>query len=117
MPLPVSVQAQQDQVRLRQVQGKGAVGDHVDDEKPHPLGLRHQVPQRFPAVPPQKGLAAAEEQDADAHAIEPLHFRINLLVWMDDRRDIIDRAVLTVEIALVRENDRAQDRLLPAQQD
>ena len=31
VPLPVSVQAQQDQVRLRQVQGKGAVGDHVEE--------------------------------------------------------------------------------------
>ena len=50
--LPVPVQAQKDQIGLREVQGKGSVGDHVDDEKAHALRLDHQVPEGDVPVPP-----------------------------------------------------------------
>jgi len=68
VPLAVPVQAQQDQVCLRQVYGKCAVGDHIDDQIAHLFRLHHQIPQGFLAVFPQKSLPAAEEEDADEDA-------------------------------------------------
>ena len=50
--IPVPVQAQKDQIGLREIQGKGSVGDHVDDEKAHALCLDHQVPEGDVPVPP-----------------------------------------------------------------
>lgn len=51
---PVTVEAEQDQIRLRQINGEGAVGHDVDQEKAHFLGLHHQVPHRARPVMPQK---------------------------------------------------------------
>ena len=65
VPLPVTVQAQEDQVSFRQIDGEGTVGDHVDDQEAHFFGFDHQIPECLFAIPPKEGLAAAEEQDSN----------------------------------------------------
>ena len=112
MPLLVSVQAQKDQVRLRQIDGKGAVGDRIDNEKPHLLRLDHQIPEAFLPVSPQKSLSAAEKQDPHAHGIQLLHLSSDLPIWMNHPCEIVDRAVTAAQIALVRHDNRAEDRIL-----
>ena len=47
----------------------------------------------------------------ERHIIKGLHFAANLFVGMDYSGDIIDRAMLTVKVALVRDDDRSQNRL------
>ncbi|MNP68819.1 hypothetical protein D3C76_1648310 [compost metagenome] len=61
MPLLIPVQAEQDQIRFRQVQRKGSIGDHIDNQKAHPLGFDDQIPQAFVPIPPQKGFPAAKK--------------------------------------------------------
>lgn len=77
------------------------------------MGLRFddQLSQRALAVAPEEGLAAAEEEDAHAHIIELLHLPADLFIWMDDCRDIIDRAVFAVQVAFVGQDHRPEDRL------
>ena len=115
--LAVAVQAEQDKVGLRQIDGVGAVGDHVDDEKAHFLGFDHKIPQSTVAVPPQKGLSAAEEQDPHPHVIELLHFLPDLRIGVDHGGDVIDRAMLAFEVAFIGDDHSTQNRILLTEQD
>ena len=107
--IPVPVQAQKDQIGLREIQGKGSVGDHVDDEKAHALCLDHQVPEGdVPSLhkkvsPPQK------KEDDGSHGVKLFHLPADLGVRIEDRGDIVDRAVLTVQVAPVRHDDGAKN--------
>lgn len=116
MTLPVAVQTEQNQVRFRQINREGTVGHHIDDEKAHLLCFYHQIPQGAFSVPPEEGLTAAEEQDADSHVVELLHFSADLLIGMHNGGDVIDGTMLTLQVAFVCYNDRSQDRLLLAEQ-
>ena len=115
--LPVAVQAQKDQIRFRKIDGKRAVRYDIHNEKAHGLRLDNQLSQRALAVAPEEGLAAAEEEDTHAHVVELLHLPADLFKWMDDRRDVVDRAVLAVQVAFVGQNHRPEDRLFFPQQD
>lgn len=117
VPFFIAVKAEQYKIRFGQINGKSSVGDDIDDHKSHFLRLDHKIPERSLAVSPEKCLAAAEEQDANAHIIEPYHLAYDLLVWMNDRRDIVDRAVLTFQITFVGDDHRAEDRVFPLEQD
>ena len=108
---PVTVEAEQDQIRLRQINGEGAVGHDVDQEKAHFLGLHHQVPHRARPVMPQEGLSPAEEQDAHPHMVEELHLPADLFIGMVHRCQIVDRAVPALQIAPVCDDHCAQDGL------
>lgn len=117
VPLPVPVQAEENQVGLRQVQGKGAVGHHVHNEKAQRPGFDNQLPQSLLSVPPEEGLAAAEKQDAHPHLIQAGHLLPDLPVGMDHVGDVVHRTVLAVQIALVRQDNRAQNGVLLPEQD
>ena len=93
VPLPVSVQAQKDQVRLRQIDGKGAVGDHVDNEKSHLFCFHYQISEALLIVSPQERLSAAEKQNPHTHGIQLFHLSLDLPVRVDDSCDIVDRTV------------------------
>ena len=115
--LPVAVQTQKDQIRFRKIDGKRTVRHDIHNEKAYGLRFDDQLSQRALAVAPEEGLAAAEEEDAHAYIIELLHLPADLFIWMDDCRDIIDRAVFAVQVAFVGQDHRPEDRLFFSQQD
>ena len=112
MPLPIAVQTQEDQIRFRQINGEGTVGNHIDDQKAHCLGFDDQVTERFLTVPPEKGFSSAEEQNPHAHIVQGLHFLTDFFIGVDYRSNIIDRAVLAVQVTLICNDNCAQNRFL-----
>ena len=97
---PVTVEAEQDQIRLRQINGEGAVGHDVDQRKPiflasttrsRTVRARHATGRSLPA----------EEQDAHPHMVEELHLPADLFIGMVHRCQIVDRAVPALQIAPV----------------
>ena len=59
--LRIAVQAQEDQIRFRQIKGKRAVCDDVYNQEPHAFCLDDQIPQRAFSILPKEGLSAAKE--------------------------------------------------------
>ena len=112
MPLTVTVQAQEDQVCFRQVNGEGTVGDYIDDQKAHFLGFHNKIPERLFTVPPKEGLASAEEQDPHTQIVECLHFLTDFIIGVNYGGEVIHRAVLALEVAFISNDHRSQDRLL-----
>ncbi len=115
--LGIAIQTQQDEVRLRQIQCLGAVGNNVDDAEPHLPCFYYQISQAFAGVFPQKGFSAAKEEDAHAHVEKLLHFFFDLLVGVDNCGDVVDGAMLTVQVAAVCYNDGAQYRFFSPKDD
>ena len=107
--LAVTVKTQKYQVCFRQINGKGTVGNNVDNQKSHCLGFYHKVAQGTIAVLPKKGLPATEEQNAYTQVVELLHFFTNLLIWVNHGSDVVDGAVFAVQVTLVRNDDSAKD--------
>lgn len=70
MGFPISIHAQQNEIRFRQVDGIGTVCYHVDQIGSHGFGLLDLIPEIFPLAVPEKGLAAAEKQNADSHLVQ-----------------------------------------------
>ena len=95
----------------------GSVGDDIDDEKSHLLGLNNEIAQASFAIMPEQSLTTAEEEDAHAKTIELLHLMAYLLVWMDDALVVVNRAVLARQVTLVGEDDGAQDGLFTLEDD
>lgn len=112
MPLPVAVQAEKDEIRFRQIQWKGSVCHHIDNKKSNPFGLNNQIPQGLALILPQKGLPAAEKQDAHSHGIQLPHLPMNPGIRMDHRSNVVHRAVLAGQVASVGHDDCAKDRRL-----
>ena len=112
VPLPVPVQAEKDQIGLGKLQREGAVGDDVDDQKARFLRVDHQVAQGLVPVPPEKGLPAAEKEDPHAEIVKRLHLPPDLPVGGHTGRDIVHRAMQTMEIAAVGDDDGAEDGVI-----
>ena len=91
------------------MKGERPIRNHVDDEKAHALCFYHQIPERACAILPKKCFAPTEEQNANAHVIELLHFLPNLFIGMDDCCDIVDGAVLAMQIAFIGYDDRSEN--------
>ena len=89
MSLFVTIEADQNQIRFRQIDWKSPVRDQIYNHKPHFLGLHHQIPDCQIAVIPQERLSTIEEQDSHAQIIQCLHIFFNLGVRVHDFRDIV----------------------------
>ena len=107
--LAVTVKTQKYQVCFRQINGKGTVGNDVNNQKSHCLGFDYEVAQGTIAILPKKRFTAAEEQDAYTHVVELLHFTTNLFIGVNDSGDVVDGAVFAMQVALVRNDDRTED--------
>ena len=113
---PVAIQTEQDKIRFRQIEGKGSVRHHVDDEEAHVLCLSHQIAQGKAAITPEESFASTKEKYAYAHVVQLFHLGMDLLVRMDHRRDIVHGAVFTPEIAAVGQDDSTEYRIFSAQE-
>src|SRR5699024_7665950 len=99
VPLPVAIQAEENQVGFWKIDGECAVRHHIDDEKSHLLRFENQVAERVRTVFPEKGFPAAEKQNAYAHIVKLPHFISDLPVWMDNPYDIVDKTMPAMQIA------------------
>ena len=117
MPLPVTVQTKQDQIRFGKINRKCPIGDNIHDQESHLFCFDYQVTESFAAVLPQKRLSTTEEQNAHTHIVELSHLTFDLLIGVNDCCDVIYRTVLAFQIASVSHNDRSKYRLLFTEQD
>jgi hypothetical protein len=116
VPLPVPVQAEENQVGFRQVDRERAVRHDVHEQEPRLFRFDDQIPQGPLAVFPEERFAPAQEQNPDPHIVQPPHLLPNLRVRMNDRGNIIDGAMLAAQIAFVGNDDRPKNgRVLPKQ--
>ncbi len=117
MALPVSVQAQKDQICLREIDRERAVRNNIDDEKTHAFCFNDQISQRAVTISPKKCLTTAEEQDAYTHIIQLLHFLSDLFIRMDDCRYVVYGAVFAMQVASVCYDHSSEDRRLLSEED
>lgn len=83
MTLLISIQAQKNQISFREINGKRAICNYINDEKSHAFGFNNQISQTALAILPKECLTTTEEQNANTHAIELLHFLTDLSVGMN----------------------------------
>jgi len=115
--LPVAIQAQKDKVGLRKIDRESTVGDHVDNQEAHLFSFDYKIPECLFTIPPEESLATAEEQNTHTQFIERLHLLANLLVRVYHSGDVIDRAVLALEVTFIGDDNRSEDWILLAEQD
>ena len=111
MTLSIAVKTEQNEICFGKINGKRTVGHDVYDQKAHLFRFDDQIFDCFIAVFPQKSLSSTEKQNSNAHIVETPHLFYNLHVRMDNRRYIIDGAMLAFQIASVRYNDRSKNRI------
>ena len=113
----IAVEAEEDQICFRKIDRVGTVCHGINDEKAHFLGFPNEIAQSKVPITPKEGFASAEKKNANAHVIKLLHFALDLTVGMDDSGDIVDRAMLAMQIAFVGDDHRAEDGGFLTEQD
>ena len=64
---------------------------------------------KIPFSGAKEGLTAAEEEDTHAHIVKLLHLSAYLLIGMNYSGNVVDGAMLAMQIALVCNDDRAEN--------
>ena len=88
--LLVTIQAEKNQVGFWKINGECSVRYNINDEKSHLLSFDYQITEITLSVFLEEGFTAAKKENTNTHIIKLLHFISDLIVWMDNRCDIVD---------------------------